>query len=504
MRGSNPGNFNVFGSRPARSLFFYLALATDQVLSASSGQSPVPTPGNGTVEVHGNFECGYSDNRALYATFGYERQLCSCSQVVLGLEGRRPGPSADGPGGQLVFKIEFAPLYNSIETVDRKNDGTATLDDADIRRYRSRGLAIPSDGTVSRLTYELVRSPLGNGKTLEVDGSSEYVNWYKNQGSRLYHLGGHPLREMYLGWISEDGRHRVLFGRMKNLLSFDERSMAWREDAWFAPMSYWISREIYSGISYSLGPGYGFVLNVAIFSGDANPTKQGVYYLDNSGGPNKKTNNTPTLEFNLKNTVRFGSTDLGLFLGLEKGSIGSTWNSTLGGGKHNRKILAAGFDMQHHLSTGQMLDSVRIFFQYTRFTSGLAEKSSQNTGHPAFRDIVQRGFFAGVDLAVGPSRAFDGIEIGLAYELFDRYDYRAHIYSVGRVGEEEGREGPNCLGDYRDSRQHSFLVNLKFLVNENIQLNLGMHFLRDPLYWISDVLGSRGSSRYKLSLAVVF
>jgi hypothetical protein len=96
------------------------------------------------------------------------------------------------------------------------------------------------------------------------------------------------------------------------------------------------------------------------------------------------------------------------------------------------------------------------------------------------------------------------VRIGFAYELFDRYDYRAHIYSVGRVGEDEGKEGIDCLRDYRNSKQHSFIVNAKFIINKNIHLDLGIHFLRDPLWWISDVLESHGSNRYKLSIGVNF
>ncbi|MDR1425933.1 MAG: hypothetical protein LBI70_02995, partial [Rickettsiales bacterium] len=364
--------------------------------------------GDVKLRFYGSFECGYTDNRALYATFGYEKQLFTCSQAVIGVEGNRPW-LYDDSWGQLIFRLEFAPIYNSIKTLDKRKDGMVKLDDASIRRYQNEGLAIPADGEIRRLTYRLIRSPLGNGKTLEIDGSSEYVNWYKNQGSRLYYLEDNSLREMYLGWISENRKHRILTGRMKNLLSFDEQEMIWKEDAWFAPMSYWISNEIYSGIRYSLGPIYGFILDFAIFSGDGNPTKNGIYYINNSGSPNKKTNNTPILEFNLSNSIRLSDFTVGTFFGMEHGTIGSTWDIALGEGKHNRNILATGIDLKYHLASNPILDGVRVFFQYTRFTSGLKEKSSQNSGHPAFKDIVQSGFFVGVDLVAEYSHVFEEV-----------------------------------------------------------------------------------------------
>ncbi|MDR1425396.1 MAG: hypothetical protein LBI70_00145 [Rickettsiales bacterium] len=451
------------------------------------------------TKFYGSFECGYTNNRALYATFGYERQLWTCSQAILGVEGEYRW--ADNQNGYMIFKFEFAPLYNSIKTINGRKTDMVSLPEAEVEKYRKNGIVVPDTG-IHRLTYELIRSPLGNGRILEIDGSSEYVNWYKNQGNRLYYLEDHPIREMYIGFFSENRKHKISVGRMKNLLSFDEQDMIWHEDAWFAPMSYWISREIYSGIKYSFKTNFGPVLEIAIFSGDGNPTKNGIYYIDNSGSPNKKSNNTPTIELNLGSSLNYGNLDSSVFFGLERGTIGSVWDVAIEEGKHNKNIVAAGFDTKYHLN-GSILDKVRLYFQYTKFTSGLKSASSQNKGHPAFRDIVQDGFFVGLDFTLGRD-LFGQAKLGFTWELFSRYDYRAHVYSLGNAYENEGREGKECLKEYVNSKQRSFIVNAKFSVNKNIFLNLAAHFLYDPLYWISDVLKNHGNNRYKLSLEVKF
>jgi hypothetical protein len=453
------------------------------------------------MKVYGSFECGYTDNRALYATFGYERQLWTCNQAIFGVDGRR-GWSPDDHYGYLTFKFEFAPIYSSIKTINKRENGKVELGKADIEKYRKNGIVVPND-EINRLTYELIRSPLDSNRILEIDGSSEYVNWYKNGGSRLYYLEDYPVREMYIGWLSKDERHSVLVGRMKNLLSFDEQDMIWREDAWFAPMSHWILKEIYSGIKYSFKSSGGLIFGVAAFSGDGNPTKNGIYYIDNSGSPNKKTNNTPTLEFNIKDTLVSGRLNCSVFFGMERGTIGSVWDVAIGEGKHNKNILATGVDAKYYPDY-IMLNSVRVYFQYTKFKSGLRSRSNQNTGNPAFKDIVQNGFFVGVDFTLGQWFVFRETKLGVAYELFDRYDYRAHVYSVGKVGDSEGKEGKECLRKYIDSKQSSFIVNASFLIRDNISLNLGMNLIKDPLHWISDVLETRGSNRYKLSIGFHF
>lgn len=39
------------------------------------------------MNIYGNAECGMTDNRALYATFGYERQLFTCTHAIVGASG---------------------------------------------------------------------------------------------------------------------------------------------------------------------------------------------------------------------------------------------------------------------------------------------------------------------------------------------------------------------------------------------------------------------------------
>ncbi|GHU28896.1 hypothetical protein FACS1894152_7000 [Bacilli bacterium] len=189
---------------------------------------------------------------------------------------------------------------------------------------------------------------------------------------------------------------------------------------------------------------------------------------------------------------------------MEHGTIGSTWDIAKDEGKHNKNILATGFEVIYNFNHS-FVNSIKMYSQYTKFTSGLKTKSSQtkNRTHLAFKDIVQDGFFVGIDFDITPF-IFQKIKLGFVYELFDRYDYRAHIYSVGQVDETEGKEGPECLKDYINSKQKSFIVNAHFFFNKNIYLTIGAHFLKDPLYWISDVLKSRGSNTYNLSLNVPF
>lgn len=347
------------------------------------------------------------------------------------------------------------------------------------------------------MTYSLIKSPI-DGRVIEIDGSSEYVNWYKNQGSRLYYIEDFPIKEMYIGWLSKNNRHQISAGRMKNLLSFDESETIWQEDAWFAPISYWISKDLYSGLKYSYNNNFGIKADIALFSGDGNPTKNSIYYIHNLGNTNKKSNNTPTFNINLSYNFDLIGFENSIFVGFEKGVIGSVWDVAINEGKHNKDILATGIRLYRDFDN-KIINNLKIYLQYTEFTSGLRNKNTQKN-NPAFNNIKQNGFFTGTDFGLFSNR----FKIGLTYEMFKRYDYYAHIYSVGSVVEKKLKESVNCLERYRNSYQHSFIINTKFYINKNIYLNFAANFLKDPLNWVSEVLPKKGSNRYKFTINVAF
>lgn len=456
------------------------------------------------LNIYGDAEGGMTNNRALYATFGYERQIFTINHVLLGVDGRYNLPNSHG---NLFFRAEFVPLYKSIKMVRNRaaDDDKIELTDKDVNEYKSSGLDLSgftdkSDNKVKihRYTYSLIKSPLGN--VIEIDGSSEYVNWYKNQGNRLYYTEDFPLKELYLGYQSENSRHRVIFGRRKNLLGFDESETIWQEDAWFAPLSHWLSKDLYTGMSYGYGI-FGLTGEIAIFSGDGNPTKNGMYYIHNVGSANKKSNNTPTFDVNISYAFEVEKWGLGgrLFVGGEIGVLGSIYDCAIEEGKHNRKLLVTGFRIVKNFDNN-IFNALDFYFQYTEFVSGLRNAGGQRN-HVTYKNIRQNGFFTGINLTF-----FKNIfQFGFTYEIFKRYDYQAHVYSVGLpTGNAALKEGKNSLDKYVDSYQQSFIINMKLFLLRNVYLNFAAHFLEDPLNWVSDALPSRGSNRYKVTLGVTF
>ncbi len=426
---------------------------------------------NINTELYGSFECGMTNNRALYATSGYERQILTCTEAVIGLKGYVSHNSNLSNNTSFVF--EFAPIYNSIK--------------------------MDSYEQIKKFTYENIDSP-ATGKNIPIYSGSEYVSWYKNQGSRMYYLEDYPVREMYLGVSFFDNNLKFSLGRMRNLLSFDERDMIWQEDAWFAPIAFWISKDLYTGIKIGVKLFDNLNLNAAMYSGDGNPTKNWFYYMNNVGSPNKKSNNTPTVSFQVKYDINFfEKLDNSVFFGLERGTQGSTWTDIKNEGKHNKNILVLGFDSKY-IFNNDLLKSAKFYLQYTRFISGLRERQTY-VNSSLVKDITQKGIFFGFDINLKNKFVF-----GFTYEIFDRYDYMAHVYSYGgNKGKEPNKEDDlGSLDKYKDSKQQSFIINIKYFINKNIYLNFAANFIDDPLNWVSEILPEKGSNRYKLTLNVRF
>lgn len=171
---------------------------------------------------------------------------------------------------------------------------------------------------------------------------------------------------------------------------------------------------LYRDWYYNLGDKGVWQLELGVFSGDANPLKGYSLYGAGSlsangwGEPNISSNNTPTLNGRISWQVQ----QMQLFASISSSKTGSTWASAIDpSGKHNRQISTAGFDLQ-------LLDSLRLYSQYTHFISGLAENSAQNRGEPMFRDLTQQGWFMVVEYQWQQWLA------ALGYESFDRYDFQ--------------------------------------------------------------------------------
>ena len=203
-------------------------------------------------------EVGMWDDQGLYASFGCERQLFRFSKVLLTAQGFY---RMQRSGHAFVFKVDFAPLYDSIKR-DLKEEKIYGQDSA--------------------------------GR--DIDGATLYRDWYKNLGSRLYYLGSIPLVEAYAGYQTK--QHRVRIGRQKNLSGFEDDEMPWGDDGKFAPIGQWLCRELLTGATY-LYRLHGLDAGVGVFSG-GHPMKAGGDYLGGVQSPNMKANNTPTFEGRLR------------------------------------------------------------------------------------------------------------------------------------------------------------------------------------------------------------
>ena len=192
-----------------------------------------------------------------------------------------------------IFRVDFAPLYDSVKREDR----TPCIYGNDSSGH-------------------------------DINGTNFYFDWYKNFGSRVYYLGSVPLIEAYAGYRALS--HTLTLGRLKNIVGFRDREVFWGDDAKFAPMAYWLSRDLLSGIIYTYNQKW-FEAQAAVFSGN-NPMKGYAHYLGGIQSPQTKANNTPTLSANVR--LFYGDwfapeIDGFLFGSYQANTINSTWEDRL-------------------------------------------------------------------------------------------------------------------------------------------------------------------------------
>lgn len=400
------------------------------------------------LKIGTDIECGPVRDGSLYASFGLEGQILHCSKVVFNFDGRVESDN----GNEWLFKLDVAPLYNSIES---RNAET--------------------------IIYE--KDSQGH----DINGNNFYNDWYKNLGSRVYYLGKVPLIETYLGY--KIGDHIFKFGRMKGPVGIDDSEVFWGDDGKFAPMGHWLTRDLLSGASYSTK--YSMVEGeIGIYSG-GNPAKGYSNYLNKIESPNLKSNNTPTAAAKLK--LHYGDLLPEDFGGYIYGSYlfsttGSTWVDELKDGKRNSSTGAYGVVFDKFFDNN-FINKLRIFGQYNHYDSGLRMKSAQNDRSKKFRDIIQSGFFVGSEI----NMLDDKLSIGAAYEKFDRFDFNLHQkfnYSESNP--------------YKNAKQFSRIYSIKYHFNPAVSVSGSYHILKNPALFASDILDTRKTDKVKISLNVNF
>ena len=393
-------------------------------------------------------EVGMWDDQGLYASFGCERQLFRFSKVVLTAQGFY---RMQRSGHAFVFKVDFAPLYDSIKR-DLKEEKIYGQDSA--------------------------------GR--DIDGATLYRDWYKNLGSRLYYLGSIPLVEAYAGYQTK--QHRVRIGRQKNLSGFEDDEMPWGDDGKFAPIGQWLCRELLTGATY-LYRLHGLEAGVGVFSG-GHPMKAGGDYLGGVQSPNMKANNTPTFEGRLRfyyDTLLPKAMNGFLFASFKDAKQGSTWDDAIGDGKRVSSCGAVGalfgWRFDHWILT-----QMRLWGQLTLYKGGLDDSSAQNNGDARFRVFKKKGFFIGGDLTL-----FEDVLLWGAFEKMDRYDSRLHAYL--------GSPATHAL---EKSKQTSVLCGVRYQFQPFAWVGCAYHRLQNPAPYASHVWDKRGDNRFKLTLSVCF
>ena len=401
----------------------------------------------GRIKIGADAECGFVRDGALYASFGLEGQIYHCSKVIFNIDGAINSAIDDH---KWLFKVDFAPLYNSIKTEIK-----------------------------DRIIYG--KDGLGN----EIDGNNRYFDWYKNLGTRTYYLGNVPLIESYIGYRMPN--HFIKLGRVKNIVGLEDEEVFWRDDAKFAPMGHWLSRDLLSGAIY--GFNYSFLeLAAGVFSG-SNPHKGYSNYLDKVESPNIKSNNTPSysgrIKLKYKDLEKHNFSSY-IYASYFSNVTGSTWDDGLQDGKRNASVGAFGGVLDVFFDN-QYFNAVKLFGQYNYYLSGLKAGSSQNDGTKRFKNISQKGYFVGAELIM----LDDNLSLGAAYENFDRFDY--NIFEYFSFSDRK---------DLKNLKQKSKIFNIKYKINEIISVGAAYHIIDNPLLYVSNILDSKKTNRVKFSLYV--
>lgn len=401
----------------------------------------------GKVKIGADVECGFVRDGALYASFGVEAQIFKCSKVVLSFDGITNNAEE---AGNWFFKLDVAPLYESIK-VEKKE----------------------------RKIYK--KDSKGN----DIDGNNHYVDWYKNLGSRLYYLGNIPLIEAYIGY--KNTQHQIKLGRVKTIMGLADEEVFFGDDAKFAPMGHWLTRDLFSGIDYGFSHSLADI-NVALYSG-GNPTKGYSYYLGGVETPNLKSNNTPSFagKVKLKYSEFLGEDIDGyVFASYLSNMTGSTWDNETQDGKRNASVIAYGATFKFNTGN-KYLNSIGFFGQYNQYISGLREKGSQNDGSKKFKDIKQSGYFIGTEL-----KGFDDkISLGAAYEKIDRFDY--NLFQYYNFADNN---------PFKNSKQTSLILQAKYNISSIVSLVMAYHKISNKALFASDILDTRKTNRMKIGLRV--
>ena len=394
-------------------------------------------------------EAGLVRDGALYGSFGLENQIFKFSKIVFQLDGKYQ----ESQNSNWFFKLDVAPVYDYINVVPKPNK---------IYGQDSQGH--------------------------DIDGNNVYFDWYKNLGSRIYYLGSIPIIEAYIGY--QFGSHSIKLGRMKTMIGFDDQEMFWTDDGKFAPMSYWLSRDLFSGVTYQYSQEFLSVIG-GVFSG-GNPTKGYSNYLDHVESANIKSNNTPTLAGKIQ--LNYDNLLPSQYRGYLYGSYmhnmtGSTWANELSDGKRNASVAAHGIMFKIKPLGWWLVDKIKIFAQYTQYLSGLTTKSSQSAPANRLRNIKQSGYFLGTEVLLLGKK----LSLGAAYERFSRFDY--NIFAHNNFQQDTALE---------NKKQHSYIFQVKYFPKPFFALGFAYHAIKNPCKYQSNILDKKKDNRFKVTAYLDF
>ncbi|MCH9780044.1 MAG: hypothetical protein K0U36_02020, partial [Alphaproteobacteria bacterium] len=354
------------------------------------------------------------------------------------------------------------------------------------------------------------------------DGGALFLDWYKNLGTQTYYLGEERVREAYIGSTKQPsakpnaqrGWHfHWRFGRQKGLTGIDNEEQIWGDNAKFAPYTFWLTSNLYTGVV--LGAGYKTIdAQIGVFSGN-NPLKgYGAYYADADGvstlSPNTKGNNTPTAA----GRITHRGARVYLAISGERNRKGSSWAPALLEGKRYSDLVTLSW--RHRLySKGEI--NVHGESMGTYYRSGLIETASQAAraasppearadeewGEGLYREFQQRGGYAGVRVAI------KRWTLAAFVERFDRLDYNVWCGGVFRASytiadETTGDTAINCdqNDDLREAVQESRIYWLSYAPNEQLRINTALHHIDNPAPGVSEILPEHGDSRLMIQIAL--
>lgn len=301
-----------------------------------------------------------------------------------------------------------------------------------------------------------------------------------------------PLLDAYVGWKTP--HNKIILGRIKAHAGLADHDTTWGDDGMFSPYSYWLSRDLMSGLSYQYSTNL-LSIKASLLSGN-NPMKEYADNLDHIQSPNLIGNNTPTaaLNFSINTANYFSSGKATLTVAMIRNVMSSTWVDSLKDGKRRNSIYAAGFHIDWPIKPKI---SVSLFGQYTRYLSGLSTESSQyDPSNPYILDITQSGYFGGVSLH------FNKVSLSLTHETFDRFD--ANVYQNWIDHQDDSKYFPTgtTLSDLKALKQSMNVINLSYLLNRFSVLQINYAVVKNPLEWASSILDTKPTYRLGLSLSV--